>query len=133
MRSLRFRESGLYEASDLLLGDHLTEKSCTVKWVDVAMPHKRSRRLKNQKVLQKMAECNPNDKASFEDNVVDTFYLQRPAKLEHVCLYDFILNEFQGIDDQGHRVYKKLGKPKLPNHKIFDLRLRTKGRTITIH
>ena len=27
VRSLRFRESGLYEASDLLLGDHLTEKS----------------------------------------------------------------------------------------------------------
>ncbi len=24
--SLRFRECGLYEASDLLLGDHLTEK-----------------------------------------------------------------------------------------------------------
>ena len=24
--------------SDLLLGDHLTEKSATVKWVDVAMP-----------------------------------------------------------------------------------------------
>ena len=121
VKSLRFRESGLYEASDLLLGDHLTEKSCTVKWVDVAMPHKRSRRLKNHKVLQKMAECNPNDKAIFEDNVVDTFYPQRPAKLEHVCLYDFIAQyEFQGIDDQGQRVYKKLGKPKLPNHKIFD-------------
>ena len=121
VRSLRFRESGLYEASDLLLGDHLTEKSNTVKWVDVAMPHKRSRRLKNHKVLQKMAECNPNDKAIFEDNVVDTFYPQRPAKLEHVCLYDFIAQyEFQGIDDQGQRVYEKLGKPKLPNHKIFD-------------
>ena len=121
VRSLRFRECGLYEASDLLLGDHLTEKSCTVKWVDVAMPHKRSRRLKNHKVLQKMAECNPNDKAIFEDNVVDTFYPQRPAKLEHVCLYDFIAQyEFKGIDDQGQRVYGKLGKPKLPNHKIFD-------------
>ena len=31
VRSLRFRECGLYEASDLLLGDHLTEKSTTVK------------------------------------------------------------------------------------------------------
>ena len=27
MRSLRSRECGLYEASDLMLGDHLTEKS----------------------------------------------------------------------------------------------------------
>ena len=31
VRSLRFRECGLYEDSDLLLGDHLTEKSTTVK------------------------------------------------------------------------------------------------------
>ena len=45
VRSLRSRECGLYEASDLLLGDHLNEKSDNVKWVDVSMPHKRSRRL----------------------------------------------------------------------------------------
>ena len=37
VRSLRFRECGLYEASDLLLGDHLNEKSDNVKWVDVSM------------------------------------------------------------------------------------------------
>ena len=49
VRSLRFRECGLYEATDLLLGDHLTEKSCTVKWVDVAMPQKRSHRLKSHR------------------------------------------------------------------------------------
>jgi len=30
IRSLRFRECGLYEASDLLLSDQLTEKSDTV-------------------------------------------------------------------------------------------------------
>ena len=40
VRSLRFRECGLYEAADLLLGDHLTEKSCTVQWVDVSRPQK---------------------------------------------------------------------------------------------
>ena len=43
----RFRECGLYEASDLLLGD--TEKSDTVQWVDVSVPHKRSRRLKGRR------------------------------------------------------------------------------------
>jgi hypothetical protein len=121
VRSLRFRECGLYEASDLLLGDHLTEKSDTVKWVDVSMPHKRSRRLKNHKVLQEMARLNPDSQNIFEDNVLDTFYPQRPALLESVCLYDFVANyEFQGIDTNGQRVYKKLSKPKLPNHKIFD-------------
>ena len=40
IRCLRSRECGLYEASDLLLGDHLCEKSDTVKWID-SMPHKR--------------------------------------------------------------------------------------------
>ena len=30
LRSLHFRECGLYEASDLLVGDHVTEKSDTV-------------------------------------------------------------------------------------------------------
>ena len=30
MRALRSRECGLYEASDLLLGDHLLEKSESV-------------------------------------------------------------------------------------------------------
>ena len=74
IRSLRFRECGLYEASDLLLGDHLTEKSNTVKWVDVCMPHKRSHRLKNHKVLQEMVRHNPNSGNIFEDKVVDTFY-----------------------------------------------------------
>ena len=43
IRSLRFRECGLYADSDLLLGDHLTKESDTVKWVDASMPHKRSR------------------------------------------------------------------------------------------
>ena len=120
IRSLRFRESGLYETSDLLLG-HLTEKSDTVKWVDVCMPHKRSRRLKNHKALQQLAECNPDSHRIFEDNALDTFYPQRPASLENVCLYDFVANyEFAGVDNAGQRVYRKLSKPQLPNHKIFD-------------
>ena len=42
IRCLRSRECGLYEASDLLLGDHLCEKSDTVKWIDISMPQKKS-------------------------------------------------------------------------------------------
>jgi hypothetical protein len=48
IRSLRSRECGLYyEASDLLLGDHLCEKSMTVKWVNVSRPQNRKRRLRD--------------------------------------------------------------------------------------
>jgi hypothetical protein len=66
IKSLRFRECSPYEASDLLLGDHLTEKSATVKWVDFSMPHKRSRRLKDHKVLQDMGKNNPNSQKIFQ-------------------------------------------------------------------
>jgi len=40
VRSLRFQECGLYKTGNLLLGDHLTEKSDNVNWVDVSMLHK---------------------------------------------------------------------------------------------
>ena len=121
LRSLRIRECGLYEASDLLLGDHLTEKSDTVKWIDVSMPHKRSRRLKNHKQLEEIAKQNPDNQEIFEDNLIDAFYPQRSQELEDVCLYDFVANyELQGLDEQGQRKYRKLNKPKLPNHKLFD-------------
>ena len=59
-RSLRSRECGLYEASDILLGDHLCEKSKTVKWVDVSQPHHRKRRLIDHSKLVEMRERNPD-------------------------------------------------------------------------
>ena len=44
VRSMRSRECGLYEASDLLLGEQLCGKSDAVKWIDAAFPDKRKRR-----------------------------------------------------------------------------------------
>ena len=121
IRSLRFRECGLYEASDLLLGDHLSEKSDTVKWIDVSMPHRRNRSLKDHKVLQEIAENDPDTEEIFLDNLLDTYYPQRPDSLEDVCLHDFVANyDWQSKDSRGNRMYKKLRKPRLPNHKLFD-------------
>ena len=34
IRSLKSRECGLYEACDLILGDHLCEKSVVTKWIN---------------------------------------------------------------------------------------------------
>ena len=98
IRSLRSRECGLYEASDLLLGDHLCEKSDTVKWIDAALPHKRKRRLRSHKDLVKLRETNPNLTDVFEDNLIDTFYPERPTQLEDLCLYDYV------------RYYERCGK-----------------------
>ena len=52
VRSLRSRECGLYEASDILLGDHLSEKSDTVQWIAVEKSEKRKVRLKKYRELR---------------------------------------------------------------------------------
>ena len=118
---LRSRECGLYEASDLLLGDHLCGKSQTVKWIDASRPQQRKRRLLHHSKLVEMRENNPNSTDIFEDNLVDTFYPQRPDDMEDVCLYEFVAQYTKsGVDEDGNRVYRKLGKPILPNHKIYN-------------
>ena len=54
IRSFRSRGFGLYEASDLQLGDHLCGKSQTVQWADMSMPHNRKRRLRDHSKLVKL-------------------------------------------------------------------------------
>ena len=48
---------------------------------------------------------------------MDTYYPQRPEELEECCLYDF---KKYGINSNGKRIYQKLAKPIIPNHRIFD-------------
>ena len=121
MRSMRSREVGLYEASDILLGDHLHEKSATVQWIGTDMPHKRKRMLKNHSELKAMAAKNPNAEDIYAPSLIDNFYPTRPRELENVCLYDFVAHyKYDGNDKNGERKYRKLTKPVLPNHKIFN-------------
>ena len=134
IRSLCSRECGLYEASDLLLGDHLTEKSKTIKWVDVSMPDKRSRRLKDHKVLEDVAKHNPDSEDIFQSNLLDTYYPQRPNDLEDMCLYDFVANyDYCGTDSRtGERQYRKLTKPRLPTTDSLTLKRKSRDKAITI-
>ena len=89
--------------------------------VDVSMPHKRKRRLKNYSILLKMQESDPNSTNILETGMMDTYYPQRPTELEMVCLYDFIKwYEYRGGDEIGNRMYTKVSKARLPNHKLFD-------------
>ena len=120
MRSLHSRECGLYEASNLLLGDHLTEKSDTVKWVDVSMPHKRKRRLKNHKQSEELAKSDPDTDDIYEESLLEAHYPQRPDRLADVCLYDFVTKyDWQTKHKNGERtptkppvVRSSKGKPK---------------------
>ena len=70
LRMLRSRECGLYEASDLLLGDHLVEKSDNIIWVAVDMPDNRKRRLKNHSELVQMASTDPDSEEIFKGPIL---------------------------------------------------------------
>ena len=85
------------------------------------MPHKRSRPLKDHRVLQDMAKANPDSNDIFEGNLLDNCYPERPDAMEDVCLYDFVSKyNYAGKDEDGARKYKLLNKPRLLNHKIFN-------------
>ena len=121
VRSLRSRECGMYEASDILLGDQLCRKSETVQWIPADLPQKRKRRLKNHTKLQEMLDTEPDSVNIFENNVIDVFYPTRPDEMEDVCLYDFVRwYVLSKIDSHGNRQYRRLNKPRLPNHKMYD-------------
>ena len=121
IRALKSRECGLYEASDLLLGDHLLEKSETIQYITVGMPHKRRRRLKNHSDLKELAETNPESEDIFMEDVIGTHYSKRPNSLDDLYLHDFVANydRFKK-DSDGKRVYRKLTKPRIVSHKLFD-------------
>ena len=123
LRCIRSRESGLYEASDMLLGDHLSEKSDTVQWINVSMSRNRKRRVVTYTELQLLVENDPATHNIFCNNVRDTYYPQRPAHLDDMCLYDFIAHiDYYHRDKSGTRTYRTLKKPRLPNHWLYDPR-----------
>ena len=131
IRSLRSRKCGLYEAGDLLLGDHLTEKSDTVTWVDVTMPHKRSHRFKDYRVLQGIVKANPDSDDNFEHNLLENFYPERTDAMEDVSLYDLVSKyDYAGKDEDGARKYKLLNKINIdfPNSRSSTQRRKMKRR-----
>ena len=64
-RAMKSREVGLYEAAGLLLGNHLTEKSATILFVNARLPSKRSRILKKFSDLKRLNENDPNSEDVF--------------------------------------------------------------------
>ena len=84
------------------------------------MPHKKSRRLKDHRVLQDVAKANPDSDDIIEGNLLENFYSERPDAMEDVCLYDFVSKyDYSDKDEDRARKYKLLNK-RLPNHKIFN-------------
>ena len=116
---MKSREVSLYEATDLLLGDHLTEKSRDVKFVNARQPHKRNRVLKNYAELKILREKDPDSDDIFAPSLIDVHYPSRPNRLEDLCLYDFVkFIDWYHKDSAGKKTFRKLTKPRVPNHPI---------------
>ena len=129
VRSLRFRECGLYEAADPSPRRSPNGKACTVKWVDVSMPQKRNHRLRSHRDLQCLAEHNPDSENIFEDSLVECHYSSRPERLRDMCLYDFV-----AWFDWTHRVKRlqAVGQiPASPTTKCLTMKRRTRERITT--
>ena len=128
LRMLCSRECGLYEASDLLLGDHLNEKSVEVQWISVDMPDNRKRRLKDHRDLEQLAATDPESEEIFKENLHSSYYPNRPEELEDVCLHDFVANyNYYGFDAKGNRNYSRRSKPRFVNHRVYDQAKNTRG------
>ena len=88
------------------MGDHLYEKSATVLNVDVSMPHKRCRRLKDHKDLVEIESSDPDSEDIFKDNLLSAHYPNRPEELEEVCQNEFVAEYDCGSTDAaGNRRY----------------------------
>ena len=99
VRLLRSRECGLYKAANILLGDHLSEKSDCVQSVSVEKPEKRKVGIKKYGQLKQLAESNPDSNDLYEANLLDNFYPSQPAALSDVCLFDFVKWYCRGDND----------------------------------
>ena len=114
-RAMKSREVGLYEAADLLLGNHLTEKSATIQFVNARLPSKRSRMLKKFSDLKCLNENDPNSEDVFMPTLIEDHCPARPKRLGHMCLYDFVRH----IDwcHQDKKTYRRVSKP---SHPVYD-------------
>uniref|UniRef100_A0A1X7VHE4 Uncharacterized protein n=1 Tax=Amphimedon queenslandica TaxID=400682 RepID=A0A1X7VHE4_AMPQE len=93
-------------------------KSVTVQYIDVYLPHKRSRKIKNYSYLTKM---NQTSKEICNPSVIEDFYLTRPNNMEDLPFYDYVANyKFDKIGENGEREYKLQSKPVLPNNRKFN-------------
>uniref|UniRef100_A0A1X7VHL7 Uncharacterized protein n=1 Tax=Amphimedon queenslandica TaxID=400682 RepID=A0A1X7VHL7_AMPQE len=93
-------------------------KSVTVQYVNVYLPHKRSRKIKNYSYLTKTDQYS---KDIFNPSIIKDFYPTRPNNMEDVSLYEFVaIYKLDKIRDNREREYKLRSKPVLPNHRKFN-------------
>lgn len=85
LQSFKNREVGAYEVADKLMGYPLFGKSCAIKWLGIGFKYDRKRRLKDKRDIESL-DASSTD--LFHNNLIDTYYPNRPDSLEHNCLFD---------------------------------------------
>ena len=89
-------------------------------WVDVDMPHNRTRRVREVEEVREIAKNKPSTEEFYGEGLVTDFYPKRTPQYEEECLYDFVAKYiYNGKDKNGKRCYRKLQKERLPNFKEF--------------
>ena len=66
-----------------------------------------------------MLEAEPDSDNIFENNAIDVFHPTRPDQLKDVCILSGGMS-YSKVDCHGNGQYRKLNKPCLPNHKLYD-------------
>ena len=72
-RALKSKEVGRYETADLLLSNHIAEKSVTVQFVNAS---KCSRMLKKMSDLRKLNEIDPDSEDVFVPTLIEDHFRQ---------------------------------------------------------
>ena len=87
LKSFKNRECGIFEVADKLLGYGLCEFSDVVKYLPALPWNERNRALKNIKLIKDMKDDDTN---IYHNNMIDTYYPNRPDMLENMCLHTLI-------------------------------------------
>ena len=79
--------------------------------------------LKNYTELEELKENNPDSDGVFAPSLVDVHYPSKLNELEDLCLYDFVKYvDWYHRDKDGKKTYRRLAKPRVPNHPTYDPR-----------
>ncbi|CAF1099646.1 unnamed protein product, partial [Brachionus calyciflorus] len=86
LQCFKKREIGAPEACAKILGFDLNGSSHQVKFLNAVHKNERKRRLKN---LHELKELDDECTDIYFNNLIDTYYTNRPNEIEDMCLYEF--------------------------------------------
>jgi hypothetical protein len=115
--SMKKRQICIMEACHKLLGYAFYEISQNFKFLGCYLSENRKKKIKLKKDIEEIASVNPTSTDLYYQNILDTYYPNRPNEIKNMCLYDF-----SSIYD-----YKKLACDNTPLHRMCLILKNNKG------